>query len=304
MAVNDFKPYATGAGANVMSQAGYEADPALTDGVLSGTAVSALYNKTARQGNFIAAVVAQMIVDQLAVDMLDDGDLSGKVTLLQNAILELTSIYAPLASPALTGNPTAPTQSPGNDSTRLATTAFVTAAITVLNAALTAAINLKAPLASPGFSGTPTTPTPASASDSSTKIPNTSWVNTFIANYLATWQTTNVPVYGSVYGTGQVSITLGTQQTYSHGLSSTNLVPWVYLVCQSADGSFSVGDVVACPSYWINSSQGHNIGVHWTSTQLKVTMPNFGITLWDSAGAPDAIDVSKWKYLVVLAKHR
>lgn len=32
---------------------------------------------------------------------------------------------APTASPALTGNPTAPTQSPGNDSTRIATTAFV-----------------------------------------------------------------------------------------------------------------------------------------------------------------------------------
>lgn len=36
---------------------------------------------------------------------------------------------APLASPALTGNPTAPTQTAGNDSTRLATTAFVTAAV-------------------------------------------------------------------------------------------------------------------------------------------------------------------------------
>ena len=36
---------------------------------------------------------------------------------------------APLASPAFTGNPTAPTQSAGNNSTRLATTAFVTTAI-------------------------------------------------------------------------------------------------------------------------------------------------------------------------------
>lgn len=37
---------------------------------------------------------------------------------------------APLASPALTGNPTAPTQTAGNSSTRLATTAFVAAAVT------------------------------------------------------------------------------------------------------------------------------------------------------------------------------
>ncbi len=34
---------------------------------------------------------------------------------------------APLASPALTGNPTAPTQGPTDNSTKLATTAFVTA---------------------------------------------------------------------------------------------------------------------------------------------------------------------------------
>lgn len=39
---------------------------------------------------------------------------------------------APLASPALTGNPTAPTQAAGNNSTRIATTAFVQAAIAAL----------------------------------------------------------------------------------------------------------------------------------------------------------------------------
>ena len=39
------------------------------------------------------------------------------------------SSYAPLASPALTGNPTAPTQTAGNNSTRIATTAFVTTAV-------------------------------------------------------------------------------------------------------------------------------------------------------------------------------
>ena len=36
---------------------------------------------------------------------------------------------APIASPLFTGNPRGPTQSPGNESTRLATTAFVAAGI-------------------------------------------------------------------------------------------------------------------------------------------------------------------------------
>lgn len=39
------------------------------------------------------------------------------------------ALLAPLASPAFTGNPTAPTQTAGNNTTRIATTAFVQAAI-------------------------------------------------------------------------------------------------------------------------------------------------------------------------------
>src|ERR1700733_10406706 len=38
---------------------------------------------------------------------------------------------APLASPALSGTPTAPTQSPGDNSARISTDAFVTAAVLV-----------------------------------------------------------------------------------------------------------------------------------------------------------------------------
>jgi len=43
---------------------------------------------------------------------------------------QLQALFAPLASPALTGTPTAPTATPGDTSTRLATDAFVAAAVT------------------------------------------------------------------------------------------------------------------------------------------------------------------------------
>jgi len=39
---------------------------------------------------------------------------------------------SPLVSPAFTGNPTSPTQAPGNNTTRIASTAFVTAAVAAL----------------------------------------------------------------------------------------------------------------------------------------------------------------------------
>jgi len=48
---------------------------------------------------------------------------------VEEALDELDAEKASLASPALTGNPTAPTQAPGNNSTRLANTAFIFAAL-------------------------------------------------------------------------------------------------------------------------------------------------------------------------------
>lgn len=48
---------------------------------------------------------------------------------LSDAEVAALALKAPLASPTFTGNPTAPTQTAGNNSTRIATTEFVTAAI-------------------------------------------------------------------------------------------------------------------------------------------------------------------------------
>jgi hypothetical protein len=72
------------------------------------------------------------------------------------------SDYAPLASPAFTGTPTAPTPSPGTDSTRIATTEWVK--------------DLDyAPLNSPQFNGNPRGPTP-SLSDNDTSLATTAFV--------------------------------------------------------------------------------------------------------------------------------
>ena len=65
---------------------------------------------------------------------------------------------APLASPALSGNPTAPTQTALNNSTRLATTAYADAAVLVETTRATTAEALLAPLASPAFTTQISTP--------------------------------------------------------------------------------------------------------------------------------------------------
>lgn len=70
---NDFLPFATGPGANVVDQATYAALTALTTGFLSGTAQSAQLNKVWRQSSIMAAVIAQFIVAQTGQAVVDDG---------------------------------------------------------------------------------------------------------------------------------------------------------------------------------------------------------------------------------------
>lgn len=86
MATNDFLPFGTGAGANVLAQADYVALSARIAGFQSGTAKSIQLNKVWRQSAFISSVIAQYISDTLAVDVLDDGNASGLLTKLKAAI--------------------------------------------------------------------------------------------------------------------------------------------------------------------------------------------------------------------------
>ncbi|MDN5161233.1 tail fiber protein [Escherichia coli] len=120
------------------------------------------------------------------------------------SVKELADTKAPIESPSLTGTPTAPTAAQGTNSTQIANTAFVKAAITALiNGApgtldtlkeIAAAINndpnfsttinnalaLKAPLASPALTGIPTAPTAAQGTNN-TQIATTAYVRAAIS---------------------------------------------------------------------------------------------------------------------------
>ncbi|MNJ47647.1 hypothetical protein D3C77_428110 [compost metagenome] len=115
------------------------------------------------------------------------------------------ALKAPLASPALTGVPTAPTPAAGTNTTQLATSAFVQSAIAALVASSPGALDtlnelaaalgndpnfattvfkqmaLKAPLASPVFTGEPKAPTMARG-DITTKLATTEFVQSSLGN--------------------------------------------------------------------------------------------------------------------------
>jgi len=89
MATNNFKPFAIGSGANVTSQADYEALAALITGFQAGKASSAQVNKAIRQSSVMAYVLAQFISDSAAVDVLDNGT---PATILANFKAGMTSL--------------------------------------------------------------------------------------------------------------------------------------------------------------------------------------------------------------------
>ncbi|WP_109862646.1 phage tail protein [Escherichia coli] len=85
MAINNFKPFATAANANVTNQADWETLPALLSGFTAGKASSAQVNKAIRQASFIAAALAQYTANKSGLDVLDDGDLNGFISKMGTA---------------------------------------------------------------------------------------------------------------------------------------------------------------------------------------------------------------------------
>lgn len=90
MATNNFKPFAIGSGANVTSQADYEALAALITGFQSGKASSSQINKAIRQSSVMAYVLAQFISDSTANDVLDNGTPDTILANLKSGLTALT----------------------------------------------------------------------------------------------------------------------------------------------------------------------------------------------------------------------
>lgn len=110
------------------------------------------------------------------IDNRQAQELANRTAWLKGQVDALTAAagnWAPIASPQFTGSPTAPTAPAGNNSTRIATTAFVAAAI---------ASGSWAPIASPEFTGTPKAPTPAAA-DRTTRVATTAFVRDALEAY-------------------------------------------------------------------------------------------------------------------------
>ncbi|MFV9324059.1 hypothetical protein ABQ455_22675 [Citrobacter freundii] len=191
MAINNFKPFATAANANVTNQTDWETLPALLSGFTAGKASSAQVNKAIRQASFIAAALAQYTANKSGLDILDDGDLNGFITKMSSAFgKDYQALDATLT--ALAGLATGANKLPYfTDTDKAAQTDLTqvgrdiigknTIADILTYLGITQALALKAPLASPSFSGTPSVPT-ADQAEIDYRIANTAFVAQAIAD--------------------------------------------------------------------------------------------------------------------------
>lgn len=149
------------------------------------------------QGTALAAITANVnaLINGASVDKRDFGNVATILNSQANALVLANNAIAARAtidSPTFTGVPAAPTASAGTNTTQLATTEFVTAAVNAANAAAFAnaavqhsTLATKADITSPDFNGEPLAPVPLAGSNSR-QIPTTSWVRTYVENEVGT----------------------------------------------------------------------------------------------------------------------
>ncbi|EFO1737134.1 phage tail protein [Escherichia coli] len=175
-----------------------------SDVAASSLAVKKAYDLAKSKYTAQDASTTQKGLVQLSSATNSDSETMAATPKAVKSIKDLADTKAPIESPSLTGTPTAPTAAQGTNSTQIANTAFVKAAITALiNGApgtldtlkeIAAAINndpnysttinnalaLKAPLASPALTGVPTAPTAAQGTNN-TQIATTAYVRAAIS---------------------------------------------------------------------------------------------------------------------------
>lgn len=149
--------------------------------------------------------------------------ISGDVTTTNAGVVTIKS------SVALAGSPTSTTQTAGDNSTKLATTAYVDVGLA-----------LKAPIASPAFTGTPTAPT-ATALTSNTQVATTAYADAAVAAAAAA-PTGGVQMYGGA--TAPAGFVLCDGTSYLRAGAMAALFAVVGTTFGSADGThFNVPDM-------------------------------------------------------------
>jgi len=193
-------------------------------GTVSGGIVAPLASPT-----FTGTVVLPSGTSIGPVSSTEIGYLDGVTSAVQTQLdaklgtATAASTYAPLASPSLTGVPTAPTAAAATSTTQIATTAFVDTSF--------------AKLASPAFTGTPTAPTAAFGANNTT-VATTAFVQQVALNNQLPLQAGNTGKYLTTDGSNASwgTVTIPAQVYPAAGLAVSTGTAWGTSVAPGTTG--------------------------------------------------------------------
>lgn len=192
-----------------------------------------------------------------------NGDVTYSAT--RNALYDHIVGLAPLNAPAFTGNPTATTQTLTDNSTRLATTAFVQGNLATY-----------APLASPAFTGNPTAAT-QTGTNNTTRLATTAFAH--IASVTKQIRQARAGSAVSVTGTSQQTLVTLSVTPRSSTTSFLVIASSEYLLANSSDSSYIR---VRCGATTVGATTVYNLG---TSSQNASHITILGVFTPGSASA-------------------
>lgn len=246
--IADTSALETQTGAQAKADAAQTAAQSYADGLAvnydpAGSASTAEANATTYTDTSISNLIggaptALDTLNEIAAALGDDANYAATIT------NELT-LKAPLASPSLTGTPTAPTATADTNTTQVATTAFV---IGQSYLKTTDAASTYAPLASPSLTGTPTAPT-ALAGTNTTQIASTEFVTSAIAAAQpGTGSITSDMLADGTIVDADISASAAIAQSKISGLGTALDAKPDLFVSATEPVSFGVGD------FWLDTS--------------------------------------------------
>ena len=175
---------------------------------------------------------------------------------------------ANIASPTFTGVPAAPTASSGTNTTQIATTAFVTAAVPDISG--------KANIAAPTFTGVPAAPTAAQGTDT-TQVATTAFVNAEIAADLTAAIGSTVQAYDADTAKRDTTNTYTALQTMNAGIA----IDGPYKQTAEAVGALDIS--LATGNYFTKTISG-NSTFTFSNPPASGTVGSFTLELTHSSG--------------------
>ncbi len=272
----------TGNASTATSAAKWTTARTLAGNSVDGSANVAFVNKVILQGTTDAGFSAAQFLGALATGILKNTTTTGVLSIAVGAdipniaesqvtglvsdigtLATAIALRAPLASPALTGVPTAPTAAGGTNTTQIASTAFVTAALVGVGSGTVTSVGLSLP----GLftlSGTPVTTSGTLTAVLATQTANLIWAG-------PTSGAAATPTFRAMVGADVPTLNQNTS-----GSAATLTTPRS-IYGNSFDGSAALAQIIA--STYGGTGNGFTKFSGPTTTEKTFTLPNASATV-------------------------